>query len=122
MAKQEARIGIYYGWTETEGYADEMDINLCVLAFLANPAVSARNVTSPPASPADGYACLVAATGATGAFIGMGNHFAVWNADKNGYIFIMPKDGQMAVVTSEGMWGTRIVYKGFAWSTGVALG
>ncbi|HTF96741.1 MAG TPA: DUF2793 domain-containing protein [Cellvibrio sp.] len=119
--KQEARIGIYYGWSETEGWADQMDINLRRIAFLLNPSVINRTQTSPPVSPVDGAAYIVASP-ATGTFVGLENQFMVWSAADGNWLPIVPKDGQEAVVISEGTWGTRIVFKGGAWSPGVALG
>ena len=75
-ATQEGRLGLYYNWSEPENFADQMDNNILVLAFLANPAVINKTQTSAPASPADVAAYIVAA-GATGIFAGGVDNFAV---------------------------------------------
>jgi hypothetical protein len=119
---QEARVGLYYGWAESDGFAAQMDVNILVMAFLLNPAVINRTQISPPASPNDGNAYIVASSGATGIFAGQENNFVMYVEPTGTWYFIEPKDGQEAVVISEGTWGTKIVHKGGVWSPGVALG
>ena len=121
MSVQEARSSLYYKWTEDEGFADQMDANLLVIGFLLRPAVINRTQTSAPSTPADGDAYIVAAAGTTGIFVGREKWFAFYSDEESAWIFIEPKDGQMAVVTSEGTWGTQIVFKSPDWSTGTAL-
>lgn len=120
-SKQEARIGLYYDWQPQDGYADQMDINIRTIAFLLNPAVINRTVTAPPALPVDGDAYIIAATGASGAYVGKENWFAVYSSAEGNWLILPPKDGMEAVVISEGTWGTKIVFKGGGWSPGTAL-
>lgn len=119
---QEPRTGLFYKWTETDGFAVQMDANLVQIGFLLRPVVINRTQTSAPASPANGDAYIVAATGTTGIFVGMERRFAYYNSDEGAWIFLQPKDGQEAIVIGEGTWGTKTVFKGGVWSPGVALG
>ena len=121
MSVQEARSALYYKWTETEGFAVQMDANLLVIGFLLRPAVINRTQTSAPTTPADGDAYIVAAAGTTGVFVGQEKRFAFYSAAEAAWIFIPPKDGQLAGVTNEGTWGTQTVFKSGNWSTGTAL-
>lgn len=118
----EPRCGFNYKWQVDDNFADQMDGNLLLIAFLLRPAVINRTQTTAPSTPTNGDAYIVAASGATGVFAGKEKHFAYYNAAEGGWIFINPKDGQMAVVISEGTWGTQTVFKGGSWSPGVALG
>lgn len=121
MPAQEARSSLYYKWTETEGFATQMDSNWLVIGFLLRPSVINRTQTSAPSTPADGDAYIVAASGTAGIFVGQEKRFAFYSAAEAAWIFIPPKDGQLAVVMNEGTWGTQIVFKSPNWSTGTAL-
>lgn len=117
----EPRTGLHYKWQVGDGFADQMDENLLRVGFLLRPAVINRTQAAPPPVPLNGSAYIVAASGTSGVFAGREKQFAIFNSDEGGWIFIAPRDGQEAVVTSEGTWGTKTVFKGGNWSNGVAL-
>ncbi len=75
-------------------------------------AVTARDVTAPPADPADGDRYLVP-TGATGDWAGHVDEIAV--RDQNAWIFAAPVAGWRATVLSEDL---QIRFDGSAWQAG----
>lgn len=121
-ASQEAISGLWNGWNSGEGgMKNQMDANWLRIGALMNLAVISRTLTAAPASPTDGDRYIVAA-GATGVWAGMSARVAVYRQALLAWEFYVVKDGTEAVVTSEGTWGTKTVFKGGAWSPGVALG
>lgn len=121
-AVQEIISKLWYGWSSGEGgMKNQMDANWLRIGALMNISVISRSLTSAPASPSDGAAYIVAAS-ASGIWSGKSTQIAVYRAALSAWEFYEPKDGWLAVVTSEGAWGTQTVYKSGSWSPGVALG
>jgi hypothetical protein len=75
-------------------------------------------VSTPPVSPADQDAYIVA-TGGTGAWLGKDNQIAVYNLYYRTWVFITPKTGWVALVTVSGI---QYLWNGTSWSTPYARG
>lgn len=121
-ASQDPIMGLYYGYFSSEdGWAEQMDYNLLKIGALANLSVISRSLTVPPGSPVNG-ARYIPAPGASGLWSGKDLKIAIWRTDETAWEFYNPIEGMLCVVTSEGTWGTQTVFKGGAWSPGVALG
>jgi hypothetical protein len=82
---------------------------LALIDALTQLAVSARNVTSPPATPAEGDRVLIGA-GATGAFAGKSDQIATFLA--GGWAFLSPQAGWRAYVEAESL---LLLYDGAGW-------
>jgi Protein of unknown function (DUF2793) len=81
---------------------------LRILDTLVQLAVLDRDLTAPPASPAEGQRWLVRAA-ATGAWAGHDNAIAAWQ--DGGWQFSAPRTGWIAFVADE---GTLLVLNGIA--------
>lgn len=120
-AVQDVVSGLWYGWDSGEdGMKNQMDANWLRLGSLMNISVISRSLTAAPVAPADGDSYIVTA-GATGIWSGWSGRIVVYRAALTSWENYEPRDGWMAVVVSEGTWGTRTVFKGGAWSPGTAL-
>lgn len=62
------------------------------------PPVDARNVNTPPGSPATGYRAIIGSS-PTGAFAGRPGEIAQWNG--SAWVFTVPKQGTITTVKSE---------------------
>jgi hypothetical protein len=82
---------------------------LALIDALTQLSVLARNVTSPPATPAEGDRLLIGA-GATGAFAGKSNQIATFLA--GGWSFLAPQAGWRAYVEAESL---LLLYDGAGW-------
>ncbi|PPD24729.1 MAG: hypothetical protein CTY30_01420 [Methylocystis sp.] len=82
---------------------------LALIDALTQLSVSARDVTSPPATPAEGDRVLVGA-GATGAFAGKSDQIATFLA--GGWSFLAPQAGWRAYVEAESL---LLLYDGAGW-------
>ncbi|MFN3659582.1 MAG: DUF2793 domain-containing protein [Pseudolabrys sp.] len=82
---------------------------LRILDALVQLAVLDRDLTAPPASPAEGQRWIVKA-GATGLWAGHDNAIAAWQ--DGGWLYSAPKTGWVAFVADE---GTLLVWNGTAW-------
>jgi len=82
---------------------------LQLLDALVHLSVAARNVTAPPASPAEGFRALVGA-GAGGAFSGKDFHIAAFLA--GAWVFLAPRAGWRAFVEAEKL---LLLHDGAAW-------
>lgn len=82
---------------------------LALIDALTQLSVSARNVTSPPATPAEGDRVLVGA-GATGDFTGRSGQIATFLA--GGWTFLSPQAGWRAHVEAESL---LLLYDGAGW-------
>lgn len=82
---------------------------LALIDALTQLSVSARNVTTPPATPAEGDRLLIGA-GATGAFTGKSNQIATFLAGD--WSFRAPQAGWRAYVEAEQL---LLLYDGAAW-------
>jgi len=74
-------------------------------------AVISSTLSSPPISPADQDAYLVAAA-PTGAWAGKANNIAVWNSFYSTWVFVVPRTGWSLYVTST---MAQIYYDGSTW-------
>lgn len=83
---------------------------LAALDALVHLSVSARNVTAPPAAPAEGDRVLVG-SGATGAFAGHDGALAA--LDNGGWAFFTPRAGWRLHVAAE---NALMVFDGTAWA------
>lgn len=88
---------------------------LFLLDAINQLSVSARNVTSPPASPAEGDRLLIGAN-ASGAFAGKTGTIATYLA--GAWSFLTPKAGWRCYVVAE---TTLLIYSGSDWVDGVSL-
>ena len=113
----EPRSGIKYGWALGEsGWHTEMDANLKSIGrFAYHLAVKDRDLTAPPASPANGDSYIVGPA-ATGAWAGKDGQVAVW--DGAAWVFGVPREGWLATIDDEDV---LVRYLGTAWSPGVSL-
>lgn len=75
-----------------------------------------KDLTTPPGSPADGAAYIVAAT-ATGAWAGKEKHIAVWLDSVSAWTFIAPAEGLLSFVSDESKYYT---YSSGTWVLGIA--
>jgi hypothetical protein len=77
MSSTDPNLGLNYGWTLGEsGWDTGMDANLKRLGAVVGLSVKDRDLTTPPASPANGDRYLVPAA-ATGVWAGKTNQIAV---------------------------------------------
>lgn len=85
-----------------------------VLSFVARGAVKDRNLASPPASPTDGDAYLIA-DGASGNWTGHSRDLTLYveGYGTNGWIFLEPWEGARFWVEDE---NAHLVYNGASWS------
>lgn len=84
---------------------------LAILSQLTQANVVDKDLTAPPASPADGAMYIVAA-GATGAWSGQSGKLAYWLTTVAAWTFITPADGWSVWVTDEAV---RYERKAGAW-------
>lgn len=116
MASTDPNLGLTYGWTLGEsGWHTGMDANLKRLGAIVGLSVKDRDLTAPPASPADGDRYIIP-TGATGAWSGKTDQIAVRVA--GGWEYYTPKVGWLAYVEDEAVLS---VYKTSGWSAGVTV-
>lgn len=116
MALTDPNLGLTYGWTLGEsGWHTEMDANLKRLGAIVGLSVKDRDLTAPPASPANGDRYIVAA-GATGAWAGKTNQIAVRIGGT--WEYYVPKVGWLCFVEDESV---LTVYKTTGWSAGIAI-
>ncbi len=117
-ATQAPNIGIWNGWTSDEsGWANQMNANLLALDFWAQPVVLDRDLATPPASPANGAAYIVAAS-PTGAWASNAGKIAVYRTALAAWEFYTPKNGWQVVILDESKMST---YLSGAWTAGISL-
>ncbi|MDE1998019.1 MAG: DUF2793 domain-containing protein [Burkholderiales bacterium] len=107
-------IGLMSGWAPGDnGWDTGANTNWDALDALVQPTVKSTTLATPPASPANGDAYIVAAS-PTGAWAGKAGQIAVWNARGTGaWVFYMPKIGWVVNDPSHGiLW----CYSGSAWA------
>lgn len=105
-----ANLGIAY--LEAAQSQKHVSVNeaLSALDTMVLLAVLDRDLTAPPASPAEGDRYLVA-SGATGAWAGQAGRIAAWQA--GAWVFRIPRNGWRAWVEDE---AAPVFYYGGAWS------
>ena len=116
MASIDPNLGLSYGWTLGEsGWGSGMDANLKRLGATVGLSVKDRDLTTPPASPANGDRYIVPAA-ATGVWAGKTNQIAVriggvWE-------FHVPQVGWLCYLEDE---AKLTVFKAGGWSVGLAI-
>lgn len=116
MASIDPNLGLTYGWTLGEsGWDTGMDANLKRLGATVGLSVKDRDLTTPPASPANGDRYIVPAA-ATGVWAGKANQIAVRIADT--WEFHAPQVGWLCYLEDE---AKLTVYKATGWSAGIAI-
>ncbi|MCI1193660.1 DUF2793 domain-containing protein [Calidifontimicrobium sp. SYSU G02091] len=115
-ATTDPNLGLSYGWTTGEsGWGAGMNANLKRIGALLGLSVKDRDLTAPPASPADGDRYIIPA-GATGAWAGKTNQIAVRIG--GAWEYYSPAIGWLAFVEDENV---LAVYKSSGWSAGVSI-
>lgn len=116
MSSTDPNLGLTYGWTLGEsGWDTGMDANLKRLGATVGLSVKDRDLTAPPASPANGDRYIVPAA-ATGAWAGKTHQIAV---RINGvWEYHTPKVGWLCYIEAE---ATLSAYKPAGWSAGIAI-
>lgn len=116
MANTDPNLGLTYGWTLGEsGWHTGMDQNLKRLGAVVGLSVIDRDLTTPPASPADGDRYIIP-SGATGVWAGKTDQIAVRIAGV--WEYHAPKVGWLCYIEDEGVLS---VYETTGWSAGVAM-
>jgi len=116
MSSTDPNLGLNYGWTLGEsGWDTGMDANLKRLGAVVGLSVKDRDLTAPPASPANGDRYLVPAA-ATGAWVGKTNQIAARIADV--WEFHLPKIGWLCYIEDE---AKLSAFKATGWSAGIAI-
>lgn len=120
-SKTEPRSGLVWGWTYGEnGWNQGMDANLLRMGrFGFHLSIKDRDLTAPPASPAEGDTYIVGDS-ATGAWQGYDNHVAVWlpGTPSGQWVFASPRIGWVAYIEDE---EKLSAYKAAGWSAGIAI-
>jgi hypothetical protein len=113
----EPRSGLLYGWfTGESDWGAGMMANLLRMGRVGmHLSVLDRNLTSPPATPADGDTYIVGAA-ATGDWAAQDDEVAVW--DGAAWVFYAPRVGWVAYIEDEEVLSA---YKSGGWSTGIAI-
>ena len=116
MSSTDPNLGLNYGWTLGEsGWDTGMDANLKRLGAVVGLSVKDRDLTTPPASPANGERYLIPAA-ATGVWAGKTNQIAVRIADA--WEYHAPKIGWLCYIEDE---AKLSAYKSTGWSAGLAI-
>ncbi|AOS78341.1 DUF2793 domain-containing protein [Calidifontimicrobium sp. SYSU G02091] len=116
MPSTDPNLGLAYGWTLGEsGWHTEMDANLKRLGAIVGLSVKDRDLTAPPASPAEGERYIIPAS-ATGAWAGKIDQIAVRIA--GAWEYHAPQVGWLAYVEDEQVLSA---YKPTGWSPGIAI-
>lgn len=119
MSTTEVRSGLIYEWgSGFSGWAGDMDANIARIGrFSFHLSVKDRDLTAPPGTPANGD-CYIVATGGTGAWSGHDNKVMVWLSASSTWAIGVPRIGWQAYIEDEQV---LTVYKGSAWSAGIAI-
>jgi hypothetical protein len=116
MALNDPNLGLAYGWAQGEhNWNGGMDANLKRLGAVVGLSVKDRDLTTPPASPANGDRYIVPAA-ATGVWAGKTNQIAVRIADA--WEYHAPKIGWLCYIEDE---AKLSAYKTTGWSAGIAI-
>ena len=116
MSSTDPNLGLAYGWTLGEsGWHMQMDANLKRLGAIVGLSVKDRDLTAPPASPANGERYIIPAA-ATGAWAGKANQIAVRIA--GAWEYHAPQVGWLAYIEDE---ANLAVFKPGGWSAGIAV-
>lgn len=115
----DTRLGVTRGFQlgqSGQSVCDAINKNYRLLSVLMQMTVINHAATTPPGSPADGDAYIIA-TGATGVWATKVNQIAAWDASigpTGDWFYIVPSNGLRAHSNSLGY---AVTYSGGAWST-----
>lgn len=113
MAAAQPNLGLYSGFVDLEdNWGDEMNAALRVLDWAVMPRVLDRDLATPPGSPANGDAYIVAAS-PTGAWSGLATRLVRWSAQTGAWDAVTAKRGWEVWVEDE---GARVRFDGSAWA------
>ncbi|MGK0673925.1 MAG: DUF2793 domain-containing protein [Halothiobacillaceae bacterium] len=116
MPSTDPNLGLNYGWTLGEsGWHTGMDANLKRLGAVVGLSVKDRDLTTPPANPANGDRYIIPAA-ATGDWDGKTNQIAVRIAGE--WEYYVPKIGWLCYIEDEAV---LTAFKASGWSTGIAI-
>ncbi|HID7885874.1 TPA: DUF2793 domain-containing protein [Pseudomonas aeruginosa] len=116
MSSTDPNLGLAYGWTLGEsGWDTGMDANLKRLGATVGLSVKDRDLTTPPASPANGDRYIIPAA-ATGAWAGKTHQIAV--RINGAWEYHSPKVGWLCYIEDE---ATLSAFKPAGWSAGIAI-
>lgn len=116
MSSIDPNLGLHYGWMLGEsGWDAGMDANLKRLGAVVGLSVKDRDLTTPPASPANGDRYIVPAA-ATVDWAGKTHQIAV---RRNGvWEYYLPEVGWLAYIEDEAV---LCAYKSAGWSPGITI-
>lgn len=115
-ASTDPNMGLKYGWSTGEsGWAADMDANIKRIGAVVGLSVIDRDLTTPPASPAEGDRYIVPSA-ATGAWAGKTNQIAV--RINGAWEYHAPRVGWLCYIEDEEV---LAVYKTTGWSAGIAI-
>ncbi len=113
MAAAQPNLGLYSGFVDLEdNWGDDMNAALRVLDWAVMPRVLDRDLATPPGSPANGDAYIVAAS-PTGAWFGLATRLVRWSAQTGAWDAVTAKRGWEVWVEDE---GARVRFDGSAWA------
>lgn len=116
--KQEPRNGVYYDWDNgSAGWGAHVSANFKFIGLSLGLSVKDRDLATPPTSPADGDAYLVAAS-PTGAWASHVNKVAIWVAADNAWTFLPLRTGLEVFVEDESI---KVLWKGTAWGVSATV-
>lgn len=118
MPTQGANLGAWINYVAGEsGWTNQYNHNAALLDFWAQPVVLDRDLATPPGSPTNGSAYIVAAS-PTGAWSGQAGKVAIWRTSLAAWEFYTPKNGWSVVILDE---AKRSTYISGAWTVGVSV-
>ena len=115
MSASQEPIGlIYWGWDNGEsGWKNQVDANWLKIGSVMQLAAKSRNVSAPPATPANGDRYIVGPS-ATGVWATKENRLAVYRSNIPGWEFYVPTNGWQCIIEDEISSGI-VIWNGTAW-------
>lgn len=110
-----AKLGITYMTANQAQKEVTFNEALNILDALAQSGIVDRDLATPPGTPAEGAAYIVA-TSPTGAWVGYAGYIAAYYS---GWIFLSPKEGWTVYIQDEDCY---VTYTGAAWTTNIFFG
>lgn len=104
-------LGLLVNGALGEAHYNELMTRWRGLDLVVQCAILDRDLATPPGSPADGTAYIVAGS-PTGAWGGHATHLARWSSVLAGWEFLLPKSGWRSYVIDE---ATYVAFNGSAW-------
>lgn len=116
MSSTDPNLGLHYGWALGEsGWDTGMNANLKRLGAVVGLCVKDRDLTTPPATPANGDRYIVPSA-ATGAWAGKTNQLAV--RINEAWEYHTPQIGWLCYIEDE---SKLSAFKPNGWSAGIAI-